>query len=205
LWIAAALATGTTARAEDVWQRFPDVAHTVYAEPNGDRAIALSIVVAATPQQCFDAFATTDGFRSWAVPVASIDLRVGGAIESSYDPKAKIGDRGNIKNEIVAFIPAELLVIKNIQAPRTFTDPELFQRTVSIILLQPVDSGHTRVRIVNSGYGSGERSTALMKKFEWGNAYTLAQLKARFEKGPTDWSDAGKREDSAKADKAVDP
>ena len=44
-----------------------------------------------------------------------------------------------------------------------------------------------------------------MKKFEWGDAYTLEQLKTRFEKGPTDWNSAGKQAESVKADKKVHP
>lgn len=193
------------ATAKDFWADFPHVVHSTYVEPSGDRAIRLSIEVSATPQQCFDAFATTEGFRSWAVPVAHIDLQNGGVIESSYEPTAKIGDPNNIKNQIVAFIPAELLVIKNVQAPASFVDADLFQRTVTIIGLQPVDAGHTRVTLVNSGYGRSENFDKLMKKFEWGDAYTLEQLKTRFEKGPTDWSRAAKQAESVQADKKVHP
>ena len=191
-----------SATAKDFWADFPHVTHSTYIEPNGDRAIRLSIEVPATPQQCFDAFATTEGFRSWAVPGAHIDLQNGGLIESSYEPTAKIGDPNNIKNQIVAFIPAELLVIKNVQAPASFVDADLFQHTVTIISLRPLDAGHTQVTLVNSGYGISENFDKLMKKFEWGDAYTLEQLKTRFEKGPTDWSSPGKQTESSESGQA---
>lgn len=194
----------TAAEAAPSWRNFPDVQNTSYVEPSGDRAIRLSIVIPAAATQCFDAFATTDGFQSWAVPVARIDLRVGGVIESSYNPDAKLGDRDNIKNEIVGYIPGELLVLKNVQAPRDFVDSELFQKTVTVISFQPVDSNHTRVTVANVGYGSGDRFTAIMGKFEWADAYVLAQLKKRFENGPTDWSKSAERSNSTKADKTVD-
>lgn len=209
-WPAAALAAGVmlaapqAAPAAPSWRDFPGVANTSYVEPGGDRAIRLSIVVSATPAQCFAAFATTEGFRSWAVPVARVDLRVGGMIESSYDPKAKLGDADNIKNEIVTFIPDELIVLKNVQAPRGFADPDLFQKTVTTITFQAVDAGHTRVTVVNAGYGPGERFTTLLGHFEWGDAYTLAELRKRFETGPTDWSKAAEQSASKKADKTVD-
>jgi hypothetical protein len=44
------------------------------------------------------------------------------------------------------------------------------------------------VTITNSGYGSGAGFDRLYRQFEWGDAYTLANLRRRFEQGPVDWS-----------------
>ena len=90
--------------AEPSWRDFPGVSNTSFVEPNGDRAIQLSIEVPAEPQAAFDAFATAEGFRGWAVPVAQIDLRVGGIIEASYGSAARLGDRDN--TEMVNFYRA---------------------------------------------------------------------------------------------------
>jgi hypothetical protein len=76
------------AAAEPSWRDFPGVSNSSFVEPNGDRAIQLSIEVPAEPQAAFDAFATAEGFRAWAVPVARIDLRTGGIIESSLNSEA---------------------------------------------------------------------------------------------------------------------
>jgi uncharacterized protein YndB with AHSA1/START domain len=176
------------ASAEPSWRDFPGVSNSAFVEPNGDRAIQLSIEVAAEPQAAFDAFATTEGFRSWAVPVAQVDLRTGGMIEASYSAAARIGDRDNIRNEILAYIPGRLLVIRNVQTPRDFVDPELFQRTVTIIEFVAAGPGRTRVTLTNSGYGGGAGFDRLYRQFEWGDAYTLANLRRRFEQGPVDWS-----------------
>ena len=54
-------------------------------------------------------------------------------------------------------------IIKNVQAPASFEDADLFQRTVTIISLQSIDAAHTRVTLVNSGYGAGENYDKLMK------------------------------------------
>src|SRR4051794_29183654 len=64
------------------WRDFPGVSNSSFVEPNGDRALQLSIEVPASPDEVFAAFATSEGFRSWAAPVAKIELRVGGMIES---------------------------------------------------------------------------------------------------------------------------
>lgn len=183
-----ALGLARPAAAEASWRDFPGVSNTAYVEANGDRAIQLSIDVPASPQAVFDAFATTEGFKSWAVPVAWIDLRIGGVIESNYNPKARLGDRDNIRNEIMAYLPGRLLVIRNVQAPRTFRDPELFARTVTILALTPLDGGATRVTLTNAGYGPGEGFDRLYKQFEWADAYSLAELRRRFVDGPKDWS-----------------
>ena len=198
------LAAPGLASAEPSWRDFPGVSNSSFVEPNGDRAIQLSIEVPAEPHAVFDAFATSEGFRSWAVPVAHIDLRIGGMIESSYDAGAAIGDRDNIRNEILAFIPDRLLVIRNVQAPRSFVDPGLFQRTVTIIEFASAGPNRTRVTLTNSGYGSGAGFDRLYRQFEWGDAYSLANLRRRFEQGPVDWSRPAPRAASAAANEQVE-
>jgi uncharacterized protein YndB with AHSA1/START domain len=188
--LAAALflfAVGTIAHAAPSWRDFDGVSNTSFVEANGDRAIQLAIDVPAPPKQVFAAFATSEGFSSWAVPFARVDLRVGGMMETSYDFNAKPGDRDNIRNEIVAYVPDRLVVIRNVQAPRNFPDPELFARTATVIAFDPIASG-TRVTVTHAGYGRGDGFDKLYAMFEWGNAYTLAGLRKRFVDGPVDWN-----------------
>jgi uncharacterized protein YndB with AHSA1/START domain len=197
-----ALLTVPAAAAERAgsWKDFAGVSNTSFVEASGDRAIQLSVDVAGSQQAVFDAFATTAGFTSWAVPVAKVDLRVGGIVETNYNADAKFGARDNIKNEVVAYIPGRLMVLRNVQAPRSFVHPELFQRTVTIIEFIAIDVGHTRVTITNSGYGAGPDFDRIYKMFEWGDAYTLAGVKRRFEAGPVDWSKGEPKLTAARAD-----
>lgn len=199
----ATLALAGTAAAEPSWRDFKGVANTSYVEPSGDKALQLSIVVPATPHEVFAAFTTSEGFASWAAPVAKVDLRIGGTIESNYDPKARIGDPGNIKNQIVAYVPDRLLVIRNIQAPPEFADPDLFGRTVTMIELQPEGPKATKVVLTNAGYGPGPKFATIYGHFEWGDAYTLAELKKRFEAGPTDWKRSAEAARSRAADRQM--
>jgi uncharacterized protein YndB with AHSA1/START domain len=184
------------------WRDFPGVSNTSYVDAAGQKALQLSMDVPAPPRAVFEAFATSEGFRSWAVAVARIDLRTGGEIESSYDPKAAIGDPNNIRNQIVTFIPDHLLVIRNIQAPKGFAGQGEFQKTVTVVEFDPIASG-TRVRITNTGYGASAEAQTVYGHFEWGNAYTLAELKKRFQNGPIDRTQGDGAARNTDADKAV--
>ncbi|MBS0373904.1 MAG: SRPBCC domain-containing protein [Proteobacteria bacterium] len=201
--IALALAGPATA-AEPSWRDFKDVSNTSFVEPSGDRSIQLSVEVPAPAHDAFQAFATSQGFASWAVPVAEVDFRIGGHIEASYDPHARIGDPANIRNEILAYVPDRLIVIHNVQAPPGFADPELFGKTVTVIEFLALDPARTRVTITNAGYGAGERFAKLYRHFEWGDAYTLQELRHRFERGPVDWAARFARERAAAAAKTVE-
>ena len=205
IMLAAAAGVTMTARAgEHTWREFKQVSNTSYVEPNGDRAIQLSIEVPAPPHAVFAAFSSSAGFSSWAVPVTQVDFRIGGSMESSYDASAKIGDPNNIRNEILVFVPDRLLVIRNVQAPKGFPNPELFQRTVTVIEFTPVGDSHTRVMMTNAGYGKDKGFDVLYRNFEWGDAYYLAELRARFENGPVDWKARAVKERAEAATKAVE-
>lgn len=190
LFVATAVAAlaANSALADHSWRDFRDVTNTSFVEPDGDRSLQLSVDVPAPAHDVFAAFTTSEGFSSWAVPVAKIDFRVGGMIEASYNPHAKMGDPDNIKNAIVAYIPDRFLIIRNVQAPAGFVDSSLFQKTVTMIELVPLDAKSTRVTLTNAGYGPGPGFADVFSHFEWGDAYTLHELRARFINGPVDWA-----------------
>ena len=185
------------------WRDFKDVTNTSFTEPDGDRSLQLSIDVPASVHDAFAAFSTSEGFSSWAVPVAKVDFRVGGMIEASYDSHAKFGDPNNIKNAIVSYIPDRLLIIRNVQAPSGFVDSALFQKTVTMIEFVPLDAKTTRVTLTNAGYGPGAGFADVFAHFEWGNAYTLHELRKRFVNGPVDWAVEEAKEKAQAASKTV--
>ena len=148
---------------------------------DGTRVLQQSLVVAASPAEVWTAFTTSEGFASWAAPIAFVDFRLGGHIESTYDPNGKIGAPGNIRNEIVAFVPERMLAIRNTQAPPgTSFDAATFQKIHTVIFLEPAGERATRVTIVQPGYGSGEKFDGVYAMFARGNAYSLQQLAKRF-------------------------
>jgi len=204
LLIVATLIVPGAALAAPSWRDFKDVTNTSFVEPGGDRSLQLSIDVPAPAKAVFDAFTTSEGFSSWAVPVAKVDLHIGGMIEASYDSKAKLGDPNNIKNQIIAYVPNRLLVIQNVQAPAGFVDSKLFQKTVTIMEFTPTDANTTHVTLTNAGYGQGAGFDNVYSHFEWGDAYTLHELRARFVNGPTDWVALEAKRKAADATRAVE-
>jgi uncharacterized protein YndB with AHSA1/START domain len=159
------------------------------ARPDGTRMLEQRVVVPAPAQAVWDAWATTEGFRSWAAPVAGVDFRLGGAIEASYDFAAKLGDRDNIRNEIVAIVPGRMFAIRNVQAPAKVPfDATTFQTLHTVVFVEPRSGSETLVTIVMPGIGSGPAYDGVYKHFEWGNRYTLEQLRKRFIDGPVDWA-----------------
>jgi len=152
------------------------------SETNGDRVIRLSVEVAAPPGAVWRAFTTAEGWKSFAVAFAEVDMKVGGIIETSYNAKARAGDPDNIKNEIVAYIPGRMLAIRCVQAPRDFKHPQEFFSTATVFELAPTEKHTTKVTLTAVGYRPGDAYDALFKMFRWGDAYTLDKLRARFEK-----------------------
>ena len=157
-------------------------------EADGTRTMSLSIEVPAAAADVWTALTTSDGWRSWAAPVAQVDFRLGGIIETSYSPGAVAGAPGNIRNEILAFVPQRMFAIRNVQAPpRTAFDVPTFQSLHTVILVEPVAPTLTRVSVIQPGYRTGEPWDTVYTHFAWGNAWTLEQLKTRFSEGPIDW------------------
>jgi uncharacterized protein YndB with AHSA1/START domain len=202
--MAVGLALVQVAAADPSWRDFKHVTNTSFVEPSGDKALQLSVEVPASAHDVFDAFATSEGFRSWAVPVANVQLKIGGFMESSYDASATLGNPGNIKNQIVAYVPDRLLVIRNVQAPPGFVNQELFARTVTVIEFVALSPKSTRVTLTNAGYGPGEGFAEVYRHFEWGDAYTLEELRKRFVEGPTDWSKVAAKAQAKKAAEKVE-
>jgi uncharacterized protein YndB with AHSA1/START domain len=177
----------------------PAVEDTSHTAADGTRTLQQSIVVAAPAAQVWTALTTSEGWRGWAAPVAAVDFRLGGIIETSYNPTATPGSPGNIRNEIVAYAPPRMFAIRNVQAPpRTSFDVPTFQSLHTVVFVDPVSETSTRVSFTQPGYRPGEPFDTVYKHFAAGNAWTLEQLKNRFEHGPVDWK---KRAEQAAARK----
>ena len=59
-------------------------------------------------------------------------------------------------------------------------------------------------RIVISHDGKDKGFDVLYRNFEWGDAYSLAELRSRFEKGPVDWQARAAKERAEAATKTVE-
>jgi len=166
------------------------VADTSYTAPDGSRVLRHEVVVLASAADVYRAFATAEGWRTWAVPFAQLtpDLSVGAIMETSYNPAAKPGDANNIKNKVLAFIPDRLFAFHAVQAPQGFKHADLLARIFTVAEFEPIDASRTRIKLSMLGYGSGAGFDELYAHFAKGNAWTAQKLIERFEKGPIDWT-----------------
>ncbi|HEY2179024.1 MAG TPA: SRPBCC domain-containing protein [Caulobacteraceae bacterium] len=176
---AAVLAFAAPASAEPA--KSPDVVDTSFTTPDGARDLQQSIVIAAPVAVLWKSFTDPAEFKRWNSPVAAIDMRVGGALEASYNPKAAIGDPNNIKHKVITFLPERLIVFQNIQAPRELPGAEAFQRTVIVVQFEPLGPARTKVTLSCTGWGNDPASDRLYRFFKTDNAEELETWKHVYE------------------------
>jgi len=179
---------------------FPDVRDDSYTEPAGSRVLKLSITIDAPVSKIWKLLISSEGWQSWAVPVAWVDFGIGGVVETSYSATAVRGQPGNIKNSIVAYVPEQLLVLRNVQAPPNFEHAEDFGKTVTAINLHSLSKQRSQVELDGVGFLATPAFDALLKKFKFGDSWTLEHLKSAAEHGPVDWA-AEERADPPKQSK----
>ena len=160
------------------------VATLVPAAMAGDRILRTEAVVRAPVADVWKAFTTKQGIQSWMVPVAEIDLRLGGTLKTNYNPQARIGDPGTIVHRILSYEPERMLATQ-------FTAPEgapaaakLAQQTWVVYRFEPISAQQTRVTTSMMGWGEGPDWDESYKFFEKGNAWEMDQLVKRFAPQP---------------------
>ena len=161
---------------------------TTEATASGMRSLIHEVVVEAPPAAVWEAIATPEGWRSWAVPVAWTPPGAPDEIETSYDPAARAGDAGTIRQRILAAAPNHVLAFRTVKAPVGFPHWEAYRGVTSLFVLDPVGSRQTRVRLIGAGYPASPAGDAALAFFERGNAASLEWLRLRFVEGPADWS-----------------
>ena len=159
------------------------VADTSFIAPDGSRTLQQSITIRAPVAILWKAFADAQEFRKWNAPVAAIDLRTGGSIEASYDPKKPIGDPDNIHHRILTYLPERLLVFQNVQAPSGLKGHEALAQVVSVLEFTPLQPGLTRVTLSQTGWGEDAAANGLYGFFQKGNAQVLAHMNATYGAG----------------------
>jgi len=165
-----------------------EIKNTSYVAPDKTRVLQHSIVVPATRQQLWEAFTTTEGVKTWAVPVASIDFRVGGIWETSYSRTGSIGAPGNIKNKFLSYVPLRMIAMQAINAPPTFQHPEVLAEIFSVVEFEELGPQSVRVTSSMVGFKNTEAHDVVYRFFDSGNAATLRSLYQRFVSGPVDWT-----------------
>jgi uncharacterized protein YndB with AHSA1/START domain len=161
---------------------------TSFRDADGHRVQQLELTVEASPAKVWWALTTSEGFESWAAPVAHVTLGNDGMIEASYLMTARIGDPDNIRNRIVAYVPEHLLVLRNEHAPKNIPfSADAFSHICTVIELQDLGGGQTRVIESGVGYGEGKDFDSVYAHFRAGNAQEFDLLAKSLTSGPIDW------------------
>ncbi len=161
--------------------KYPDVTDTSTIDAGGARVLQQSIDLAAPPKAVWDAFMDEATVRRWSAPLALIDLRQGGTMEESYDAKAGAGDPENIRHEIIAYVPGQVVVFRNTNAPSRLPGRDLYKQVVSILEVRDLGAGRARLTVSQTGYASGPEFDKLYAFFAEDNAWLMQQLKTELE------------------------
>lgn len=145
------------------------------------------VVVEAPADSVWRALSTAEGLRSFEAPVADITLAVGGLRREIYDPGGRLGGPRTIVNEILAFVPNEMMAIRVKRPPAEFPFPEAVKELWTVMELDDVGGERVRVTVTMLGFGEGSPWDTLRGFFRKGNATVLRRLAARFRTGPVDW------------------
>jgi uncharacterized protein YndB with AHSA1/START domain len=163
-----------------------EVSVTLATASDGTRTLTHEVVVPATPEAVWQAVATAEGWRTWAVPLARATAG-GERFETSYDPAAPPGSASTIEQAWITRDPPRGASFRTTRTPAGFPHADAYLRVVSRFELEPVGTEATRVRLTGSGYAAGADGDVLIGFFREGNRTSLQQLHARFVSGPIDW------------------
>ena len=139
--------------------------------------------VKAPLEDVWKAYTTKEGWENWAVPLAQIDLRVGGSIATNYNAQGSIGDSTTILTHIINYVPNRLLTL---QAEISDNFPDFMKKDAkgfyNVIYFEPGKRGKTHVRSYGIGYKNTPKYLALMNYFIPANERTLEKLIEYLEK-----------------------
>lgn len=130
--------------------------------------------VKAPIDSVWKAYTTKEGWENWAVPLAEIDLKVGGFIKTNY---IESGDTTTIKMNIVNYVPKRLLTL---QAEITEHFPEFMKDDAkdfyNVIYFDEAENGDTHIKSYGIGYKNNPKYLALLNYFIPANEQTLMNL-----------------------------
>lgn len=164
------------------------VKNSSFTSPGGERVLRHELVIEASLEELWNAMTTEDGLKSFMVPTAKVELKTGGAWETNYRAGSRIGDPDNIRNQVLCYIPLEMLALK-INLTAAFPEgPRNAGTLFAVMTFKQLEPKRVLVTESMLGWGRGPDWDKTYGFFEWGNAYTLGQLYKRFVEGPVDWS-----------------
>lgn len=153
-----AAATGNSPETKDVTDK-----HTVTQEA----------VLPAPIAEVWNSFTTGAGQESWNVAHATVDLKVGGVMQTHYRKEGKLGDEGTIENTILSYDPLHMISFRVTRFPKGFPFPNAVKTLWHVLYFEAVDATHTKVTLRGLGYTDDTESQQMRSFFQAGNETTM--------------------------------
>jgi hypothetical protein len=154
------------------------VTDSSYTAPDGTRSMQESIEINAPAAVVWKLFSDPATIRAAGVADAWVDLRNGGSLEEALAPGAKAGDAGNIRHQIITYVPGRLMVLQNQNTPAGLPGREAFKKVVQIVEVTDLGGGRSRLMLTVTGYGAGGEFDQLWAFFHDHNGDFLSGAKA---------------------------
>lgn len=127
-------------------------------------AIVVERLVPVSVSEVWRLWTTKEGFESWLVDEANVELRIGGPIELCFLPEQAPGRRGSEGCVFLVVVPKRLLVFTWNAPPEMPLQRE--ERTFVVVELQATQTG-TFVRVTHAGWPGGDA----LAKGEWRDTF----------------------------------
>ena len=108
------------------------------------------IIVAAPRQEVYNAYTTSDGWKSWSGVTSKIECRPGGPFEIYFSTEPPAGQRGSEGCTVLSFDPGRMFSY-TWNAPPKFAHARQFHTWV-VVTFDEVNANATRVRIRHLGF-----------------------------------------------------
>ncbi|MEQ9278162.1 MAG: SRPBCC domain-containing protein, partial [Balneola sp.] len=146
------------------------ITSAVDSTDQGELILVQTFEVNTSLESVWNAYTTKKGWENWATPVAEIDFKAGGLIQTNYDKNAEIGDEGTITLHVVNYIPQKMITL---QAELTENFPEFMKADAedlfNVITFNELEQNRTQIISYGLGYKNNEKYKQLMKFFIQGN------------------------------------
>nr|WP_297787943.1 SRPBCC domain-containing protein [uncultured Allomuricauda sp.] len=153
------------------------VTSTIDSTNSPELVLIQEITVKAPLNKVWDAYTTKQGWENWAVPLAEVDLKVGGTIKTNYNKDGAIGDSTTIVTHIINYAPKKLITL---QAEITDNFPDFMKKEAedfyNVIYFNDMGDGYTKVESYGIGYKNTPKYLELMNYFIPANEQTIMSL-----------------------------
>lgn len=158
-----------------------EVRNTSYTTSTGEKVLRHEFILPVDKNVAWELLTTADGWKKWAAPVVSFDLKVGGLILTNYDKNKTVNDSGTIRLPIINYLEGEMITLK-VNLNENFSEKVRKEDENLQEIIQIKDLGNKKTKVVSSmiGWGKGTEWDKVYDFFTKGNIWSYEQLTKLF-------------------------